>query len=132
LSRKIRGVNIHKCCADCFLGDKDNRLYSATHGKDKVYPMSIEMEIEPHNKYLAYYLCGLSPGFKYEANTHVAFIHVPGKILTKETEQITLEITNANLIDFEGYVPNPHGEFTSEQRPCRNWIFANYLNDKML
>ena len=35
------------------------------------------------------------------------------------------------VIDFQSYQPHPEGEFTEEQRTCRNWIFANYLLDGM-
>ena len=48
-----------------------------------------------------------------------------------ENDRIRLVITDARQIDFEGYKPNPEGEFTEEQRACRNWIFANYLLDGM-
>ena len=130
--RKIRGVNISKCCAECFIGDKDNWLYHVTHGKDKPYPMHIEMDVEASPKFVAYYLCGLTSASSYETNTHVAFLYKPGEVLHKETEQIKLEITNARLIDFEGYMPKPKGKFTDAQKKCRNWIFANYVNDGML
>ena len=128
--RKINGVNIYECCAKCFLGAKDSRVYHATHGA--IYPAYLEMDVEPSEKYIAYYLCGLSAGMKYENNTHVAFLHSPGELLQRETERIKLEISNAKWIDFESYVPNPVGEFSVAQRRCRNWIFANYINDGIL
>ena len=130
--RKIRAVNIYQCCAKCFLGAKENVVYNATHGAK--YPVYIELDIAPNPKWVAYYLCGLSAGFKYENNTHVAFVHAPGETLKRESDQMKVEISNARLIDFEhiGYVPNPQGEFTHEQRTCRNWIFANYLKDRMI
>ena len=130
--RKIRAVNINNCCAKCFLGEPDSRMYHATQGKEKVYPMYVEMDVEASPKFVAYYLCGMSVGFKYENNSHIAFIYAPGEILKRETEQIKLEISNARWIDFESYVPNPEGVFTNDQRKCRNWIFANYLNDGKL
>ena len=129
---KIRSVDISRCCKKCFRGESEGRLYHGTaYGQT---PRFIELEVEPAKKYVAYYLCGLSAGFKYENNTHVAFAHVPGELLQVETEQIKLEISNAKRIDFEGadYTPEPPGEYTDEQRACRNWIFANYIRDGMV
>ena len=31
--RDIRDVDIEECCAKCFIGGKDNRVYYATRGK---------------------------------------------------------------------------------------------------
>jgi len=128
--RKIRGVNINKCCAGCFISDKESQLYRMTHYKP--VPIVFEMDIEPAEKYVAYYLCGLSRGMVHANNTHVAFVYAPGEVLHRETEQMKVEISNARWIDFESYVPNPPGEFTEEQRKCRNWIFANFIKDRML
>ena len=75
--------------------------------------------------------CGLSRGFKYEDNTHVAFVPCAGQNIEIENDRIRLVITDARQIDFQSYKPNPAGEYTDEQRTCRNWIFANYLLDGM-
>jgi hypothetical protein len=130
--RKIRSVDISRCCAKCFIGESDTRLYHGTaYGQT---PRFIKLEIEPAEKYVAYYLCGLSAGFKYEKNTHLAFIHAPGERVHVESEQMEVTIENTRWIDFEGadYTPNPRGEYTDEQRMCRNWIFANFIRDGMI
>ncbi len=93
--RDIRKVNIYKCCAECFIGGKDNRVYYGTLSRQNAL---IDIDVIEHPKAVAYYLCGLS----------------------------------AERIEFEHYKPNPHGYFTRRQRTCRNWIFANYINDGML
>ena len=129
--RKIRDVNISKCCAECFIGDSDTRMYHST--KQRQTPQYIELEIEPAERYVAYYLCGLAKNYYYQNNTHIAFINAPGEVLRLETSQINVTISNARRIDFEGegYIPNPEGEYTKRQRTCRNWVFANYVRDKM-
>jgi hypothetical protein len=126
--RDIRGVNIHECCAKCFLGGKDNRVYYGT--LNKPYAL-IDIEVNEHPKAKAYYLCGLSAGFNWYENTHVAFVPAPGETVVVDNANIGLTITDAKRIDFSDYIPNPQGWFTNKQRTCRNWIFANYLNDNM-
>ena len=81
---------------------------------------------------MAYYLCGLSAGYNWYENTHIAFVPAPGETVTVDNKNIHLTITDARRIDFESYKPNPWGTFTQKQRTCRNWIFANYINDGML
>ena len=120
--RAIRNARIDKCCAECFIGDKLNEVYEKTRFKDKA---TVELDIPLDESVKAYYLCGLSRGFRYDDNTHVAFVPC------KENDKIKLVITDARQIDFQSYKPNPEGEFTHEQRTCRNWIFANYLLDGM-
>ena len=126
--RAIRRVRIDKCCAQCFIGDKFNEVYEKSYYKDSA---NIELDIEPDTQVKAYYLCGLSRGMKYENNTHVAFVPCASQNILVDNDRIQLEITNAKLINFQGYRPNPVGEYTNEQRACRNWIFANYLLDGM-
>lgn len=126
--RAIRDARIDKCCAQCFKGDKFNEVYEGTHFKEKAH---IVQDITPDSRVKAYYLCGLSNGMKYENNTHVAFVPCEGQNITVDNDRIHLEITDARMIDFQGYKPTPEGEFTEEQRTCRNWIFANYLLDGM-
>jgi len=127
--RGIRGARIDRCCAKCFSADTFHEVYEATRFKDKAH---VELDIVPSLKVKAYYLCGLSKGFKYENNTHVAFVPCKGQNIEIDDERIHLLITDARQIDFQGYEPHPVGEFTEEQRTCRNWIFANYLLDGKL
>ena len=127
--RSIRAVNIYKCCAECFRGQKDNRVYYGTLHMPKAL---IDIEVNDDPKAVAYYLCGLSAGYNWSENTHVAFVPEKGCRITVENANIQLTITDARRIDFEEYVPNPPGYFTQRQRHCRNWIFANYVNDGML
>ena len=127
---KIRGVNISKCCKQCFYGESESRLYYETIGRQT--PKVIELNVMPHKNYVAYYLCGLSKGYNHRLNTHLAFICFPGENLHYETSQVDVVITNARRVEFEQYIPNPLGYFTNEQRKCRNWIFANYLRDGMV
>jgi len=128
--RKIRAVNIQQCCAKCFIGQSDVRMFHGTkHGQT---PRFIELDIEALKKYVAYYLCGLSRHYNYAKNTHLAFIHAPFEAVFADSDQIEARITNARRIDFEGYTPDPPGEYTEYQRACRNWIFANFLQDGML
>ena len=89
------------------------------------------LQLEPNPDVKAYYLCGLSKGFKYENNTHVAFVPAEGNVVMVNNERIHLEITDAREIHFQNYKPNPEGEYTDDQRACRNWIFANYIKDEM-
>ncbi len=126
--RAIRRVRIDKCCAQCFIGDTFNEVFEATHYKDKAF---VEVEIEPDERVKAYYLCGLSRGMVYANNTHVAFVPCEGQDISIENDKISLKITDARQIEFENYTPHPDGEFTREQRTCRNWIFANYILDDM-
>lgn len=124
--RGIRRARIDKCCAKCFVGYTFHEVFEGTKYKEKAH---VELDIPPDILVKAYYLCGLSRGFKYEDNTHVAFVPCKGENIEIENERIRLTITDARQIDFESYKPNPEGEFTDEQRACRNWIFANYLLD---
>ena len=126
--RGIRSVRIDKCCAQCFIGDKFNEVYEKTHFKEKAH---VELDIPPDPRVKAYYLCGLSRGWVYKNNTHVAFVPCEGQTILVDDDKIRLEITDARRIDFEGYRPEPEGEYTIEQRTCRNWIFANYIKDGM-
>lgn len=127
--RDIRGVDIYKCCAECFIGGKDNRVYYGTLHQPKAF---IDIDVKEHPKAVAYYLCGLSAGFNWYQNTHVAFVPAPGETVFVDNPNIKLTITDAKRIEFADYKPNPHGFFTKRQRTCRNWIFANYINDGML
>ncbi len=126
--RGIRNARIDKCCAKCFIGDTYHEVYEGTQYKDKAH---VELEVFPKIGTKAFYLCGLSNGFKYDLNTHVAFVPCTGQNIVIDNDRIHLEITDARQIDFESYKPHPEGEFTQEQRTCRNWIFANYLLDGM-
>ena len=127
--RDIRGVNIYECCAKCFHGGKDNRIYYST--LNKPYAL-IDIEVKEHPKAVAYYLCGLSAGFNWYENTHVAFVPAPGETVIVDNANIHLIISDAKRVDFADYKPNPPGYFTDKQSTCRNWIFANYVNDGML
>lgn len=127
--RDIRGVDIYKCCAQCFIGGKDNRVYYGTLHKPTAH---IDIEVIEHPKAVAYYLCGLSAGYNWYKNTHVAFIPSPGDTVQVDNDCIGLTITDAKQIDFSAYKPDPPGWFTARQRRCRNWIFANYINDGKL
>ena len=126
--RGIRRARIDQCCAKCFIGDAFHEIYEQTHFAKKAH---VEFEIPADATIRAYYLCGLSRGFVYANNTHVAFNPSPGDRIIKDTSLIHLEITDAREIQFQDYVPHPTGEYTDEQRSCRNWIFANYLLDGM-
>lgn len=126
--RDIRGVDITQCCAKCFIGDKDNRVYYGTLHKSEAI---VDIIVKQHRAAKAYYLCGLSDGFVWELNTHVAFVPDSGSEVHVENDRIKLDITNARRIHFWDYVPNPPGVFTKQQRTCRNWIFANYIKDGM-
>ena len=128
--REIHAVNIYECCAQCFIGKRFNNVYHETLRKMHAF---IDMEILPDPLAKAYYLCGLSAGYDYSQNTHVAFIPAKGEKLQIVDQNIRLRITDAREIRFQNYVPHPqHGYFTDRQRRCRNWIFANYINDGML
>jgi hypothetical protein len=126
--RGIRRARIDKCCAKCFIGEVYHEVYDGTRFKEKAH---VDLELPPDSSIKAYYLCGLSRGFKYEDNTHVAFVPCAGQNIEIENDRIRLVITDARQIDFQSYKPNPAGEYTDEQRTCRNWIFANYLLDGM-
>ena len=75
--RDIRGVDISKCCAECFLGGKDNRVYYGTLHKPTAL---VDIDVIEHPKAVAYYLCGLSAGFNYWQNTHID-LHPPAENL---------------------------------------------------
>ena len=127
--RDIRKVDISKCCAECFIGGKDGRVYWGTLRQKTAL---IDIEVKEHPKAVAYYLCGLSAGYNWYQNTHVAFVPAPGETVYIDNDNIRLTITDAKRIDFADYKPNPPGCYTKRQRTCRNWIFANYINDGML
>lgn len=127
--RSIRKVNIQRCCAECFMGQRDSRVYHGTWHRPSAH---IDIEVNDDPKAVAYYLCGLSAGFNWYENTHVAFVPAPGETVKVDNHNIKLTITDARRIDFADYKPDPPGYFTKRQRSCRNWIFANYINDGML
>lgn len=126
--RAINGVRIDKCCAQCFKGTAFHDVYEQTRYKDHAL---VEMDVPLLVGAKAYYLCGLSRGMKYDYNTHVAFVPCKGESISVDNDRIRLEISDARRIDFEHYEPHPEGEFTEQQRSCRNWIFANYIKDGM-
>ena len=126
--RGIRKVRIDKCCAKCFTADTFDEVFENTRFKEKAL---VSIDIQPNNFVKAYYLCGLSRGFKYEHNTHVVFVPHNNRTISISNDRINLTIENARMIDFEKYTPSPEGEFTEQQRTCRNWIFANYILDGM-
>ena len=127
--RSIRKVNIQRCCAECFIGQRDSRVYHGTWHRPSA---RIDIEVNDDPKAVAYYLCGLSAGFNWYENTHIAFVPAPGETVSVDNANIKLTITDAQRIDFADYKPDPPGYFTKRQRSCRNWIFANYINDGML
>lgn len=86
--RDIQAVNIYKCCAECFIGNRDSRVY---HGTLHQPHALIDIDVKENPKAVAYYLCGLSAGFVDNAN-------------------IRLTITDAKRVDFQSYVPNPPAE----------------------
>ena len=126
--RDIRDVDISQCCAKCFIGAKDNRVYYGTLHKSRAV---VELDVIQHPAAKAYYLCGLSDGFVWELNTHVAFVPDSNSEVHVDNDRLKLDITNARRIYFWDYVPEPLGNFTNQQRHCRNWIFAHYVKDGM-
>lgn len=126
--KDIRDVDITKCCAKCFIGEYDKRFWDATHEKSQAL---LDIDVKPNPAAKAYYLCGLSDGFVWALNTHVAFVPEDGSEVHIENDRIKLDIINARRINFWDYEPNPPGKFTKKQRTCRNWIFANYVKDGM-
>ena len=58
--RDIQAVNIYKCCAECFIGNRDSRVY---HGTLHQPHALIDIDVKENPKAVAYYLCGLSAGF---------------------------------------------------------------------
>lgn len=127
--RDIRAVDISQCCAKCFIGQRDMRVYNQTlHRSGEI----VDIEVRQSEQALAYYLCGLSAGFNWYENTHVAFTPALGELIEVNNQNIRLTITDAKRINFFDYKPNPRGHFTQRQRTCRNWIFANYIRDGML
>ena len=127
--RDIRAVDITQCCAKCFHGRRDSRVFHQTYHRAGE---TVDIDVCQSDKALAYYLCGLSAGFDWYQNTHVAFNPAPGELIEIDNPNIHLTITDAKRINFSNYKPNPSGYFTQAQRTCRNWIFANYIRDGML
>lgn len=105
--RDIRNVDISQCCAKCFIGDKDNRVYYGTLHKSNAV-VDIIVKQHPHAK--AYYLCGLSDGFVWELNTHVAFVPDSNSEVRIENDRIKLHITNAPPHPLLGLCAEPSGE----------------------
>ena len=105
------------------------RVYEQTYHKAGE---TIDLEVIESKQALAYYLCGLSEGFNWYENTHVAFNPALGERIEIDNQNIRLIITDAKQINFFDYKPKPTGYFTQRQRRCRNWIFANYIRDGML
>lgn len=54
--RDIQAVNIYKCCAECFIGNRDSRVY---HGTLHQPHALIDIDVKENPKAVAYYLCGL-------------------------------------------------------------------------
>lgn len=124
----IKAVDITQCCAKCFIGPFDNRFWNSTREASSGV---IDIDVRQYPDTLACYLCGLSSGYVWALNTHVAFVQDPNSEIHIETDRYKLDITNARRINFWDYKPNPKGVFTKRQRTCRNWIFANYIKDGM-
>ena len=124
----IRKTRIDKCCAKCFIGETYGAIYEKTKHRDTAF---VSMDVSPDSRIKAYYLCGISEGSRYENNTHIAFVPEKGSSFSIENDRIGLKVMNAREIRFQAYRPNPAGQYTDEQRTCRNWIFANYLKDGM-
>ena len=127
--RRITGVDIRQCCMKCFYGENDKRVF----WNSKNAPTTIEVDIPVEENLLfppvAYYLCGLAKNFDYPKNTHIAFNPCENSTVEVDNEEIHVVIDGAKQIHFKDYKPNPAGVFTKRQRTCRNWIFANYVND---
>lgn len=105
--RDIRNVDISQCCAKCFIGDKDNRVYYGTLHKSNAV-VDIIVKQHPHAK--AYYLCGLSDGFVWELNTLVAFVPERNSEVRLKNDRIKLHITNARPHPLLGLCAEPSGE----------------------
>lgn len=105
----IRRVDITKCCVECFIGGRDGRVYWGTLHKQTAH---IDIEVIENPKVVAYYLCGLSAGYNWHQNTHVAFVPALGETVHIDNANIRLTITDAKRIDFADYKPNPY--FTRE------------------
>ena len=69
---------------------------------------------------------------RWADNTHIAFVPNAGSRIELHNDRVSAIITDAKEIKFQEYQPNPQGEYTSRQRRCRNWIFANYVLDGLL
>ena len=99
--RDIQKVNIYQCCAECFIGHKDNRVYYGTLQKPRV---TIDIDVNEYPGAVAYYLCGLSAGYNYHENTHVAFVPAEGETVEIDNHNIRLKITDAREIHFQDYM----------------------------
>lgn len=51
--RDIRNVDISQCCAKCFIGDKDNRVYYGTLHKSNAV-VDITVKQHPHAKHTTF------------------------------------------------------------------------------
>jgi len=122
----ISKAQIDKCRAECFTGENYPTVYNNTRREGK---SSVSLNIAPLKHIKAFYLCGVSS--RYEDNVHIAFVPEKGSSFSIENSRYRVNVTNAREIHFQSYKPNPDGEYTDEQRSCRNWIFANYLKDGM-
>lgn len=89
--RGIRRARIDKCCAQCFIGEAYHEIYEGTRYKDKAL---VEFDIPHDDTIKAYYLCGLSRGFCYDNNTHVAFVPYEGQNIEIDNDKIRLVITD--------------------------------------
>ncbi len=58
--RAIKDVDITQCCAKCFIGEKDNRVYYGTLHKSEAI---VDLIVNQYPDAKAYYLCGLSDRF---------------------------------------------------------------------
>lgn len=126
--RGIRSVRIDQCCAKCFIGKVFNEIYEGSKYKESAL---VSMPIPEDASIKAYYLCGMSLGYKYDNNMHIAFVPDEDESIEIETDRVHITISGAREIKFQEYAPAPEGEFTQDQLTCRNWIFANYLKDDM-
>ena len=90
--RDIRDVDITQCCAKCFIGQKDNRVYYATLHKSEAV---VDILVQQSPKAKAYYLCGLSAGYNWHQNTHIAFVPAPGETVEVDNANIHVTITDA-------------------------------------
>lgn len=116
--KKIHDVDLSKHCANCLIGEYDNRIkkevkiYENLHLSDNIY-----------------YLCGVAYPFKWENNFHFAFKPKVGSIAQISYNGITIIVEDAEQLPIdEKYIDwqLPKAKFKS-YHTCRNWQFANFL-----
>ena len=121
----VNDVNLKRHCKSCLIGYTSKKIDNKTRHEENV-PLD-ESEAE------YYYLCGGSHPYKWEDNFHLAWKEKEGESFEYSFNGITIKLKNAQRVEFseEDIDKTLEHADESEYYTCRNWQFANKINDSL-